>query len=105
ADRLALIMAEELIELIDIGGNHGRRLERLAARGLRAGSDSEQRQFSITDELVGPAAAFDHSLRHRAEEAVDDENGIKRQPVFSEPGRPPHVHETADEITLLADSG
>ena len=39
ADRLAQIMAEELIKLIDIGGNHGRRLERLAAGGLRGGSE------------------------------------------------------------------
>src|SRR5258705_225533 len=86
ADRLAQIMAEELIQFVDIGGNHRRGLKCLAAGGLRAAVESEQRQLPVADKLVGLTAAFDHSLRHRAEETVDDEHGIERQPIFREPG-------------------
>jgi hypothetical protein len=53
--------------------------------------------------LVGLAAAFDHRLRYRAEETVDDENRVERQPIFREPGRAAHIHEHADEVALLAD--
>ena len=98
-------MLEKQIQLVDIGGDHGCRLERLAAGSLRAGGEPEQRQLSVADELVRLSAAFDHGLRHRAEEAVDDENGIERQPLFRKLGRAAHVHEHADQIALLADAG
>src|SRR3979490_2436916 len=65
----------------------------------------EEPQHAVTDELVGPAAALDHRLRHRAEKTVDDEHGVERQPLFGHTGRAAHVHEHADEITLLANSG
>jgi len=39
ADRLAQIMTEELIQFVDIGRDPGRRLERLAARGLVVGCE------------------------------------------------------------------
>src|SRR5580692_3127455 len=104
-DRLTQIVAEELVQFPDIGGNHGGRPQRLPAGDWGAAGQSEQRQQSVADELVGPAAAFDHGLRHRAEETVDDEYRIERQPVLGKPGRAPHVHEHADEIALLADPG
>src|SRR6476619_1251053 len=42
-------------------------------------------------------------LRHRAEEAVDDEDGVERQPLLGKLRRAAHIHEHADEVTLLAD--
>src|SRR5882724_5692101 len=56
ADRLAQIMLKELIQFVDIGGNHRRGLKCLAAGGLRAAVESEQRQLPIADKLVGLTA-------------------------------------------------
>src|SRR3954453_3669869 len=82
ADRFAQIVLKELIELVDVNRDLCRRPERLAACSLRIGAEPEQRQLSVADELVGLAAAFDHRLRDRAEEAVDDEDGVERQALF-----------------------
>ena len=70
---------------------------------MRAGDEPEQRQLSVADELVRLSAAFDHGLRHRAEEAVDDEHGVERQALFRHLGRAAHVDEHVDEIALLSD--
>jgi len=86
ADRLAQIMLEKFVQFVDIGSDHRRRLERLAAGFLATAGEPEQRQHAVTDKLVRPAAAFDHRLRHRAEESIDDENGVERQTLFSKLG-------------------
>src|ERR1700704_156093 len=56
ADRFAQIVAQELIQLVDIGRYLRSRPKRLAARGLRIAGETEQRQLSIADELVGLTA-------------------------------------------------
>ena len=61
-DRLMQIVAEKFIQLRDIGGDHGRRFQRLAARDLRAAAQPEQRQLAVADELIGLTTAFDHRL-------------------------------------------
>ena len=44
-----------------------------------------------------------YGLRHRADEAIDDEDRIERQSLFGKLRRAAHVDEHADEIALLAD--
>src|ERR1700722_2773388 len=102
ADRLAQIMFEELVQLGNVGADHGGCPQRLPAGLLPGGVKAEQRQLPIAEKLVGLTAAFDHRLRHRAEETVDDEYRIERQPVLREPGRAAHIDEHADEIALLS---
>src|SRR3954453_6479826 len=105
ADRLAQVMTQELIQFVDVGSDHRRCPEGLPAGLLPAGRESKQRQHAVTDELVGPAAAFHHRLGYRAEETVDDEDRVERKSLFRKPGRAAHVHEQADEIALLPDPG
>src|SRR6201984_1588283 len=81
-DRLPQVMPKKLIQLIDIGSNHRRSLQRLSTSCFRIGAEPEQRQLSIAEKLVGLAAAFDHRLRHRTQEPIDDENGIERQSLL-----------------------
>ncbi|MEY9711467.1 hypothetical protein ABIF03_003609 [Bradyrhizobium elkanii] len=52
---------------------------------------------------LGRPAGLQHRLRHRAEEAVDDEHGVERQPLLGKLRRAAHVDEHADQIALLAD--
>src|SRR6478735_4774785 len=63
----------------------------------------EQRKQTVADELVGLAAAVDHCLRGRLQEAVDQEYRVERQARLGQPGRSAHVDEHADDITLLTD--
>src|SRR5581483_5848842 len=103
ADRLAQIMAEELIQLLDIFGNLRGCLERLAAGSLTVARKTEQREQSIAEKLVRLTTARHHGLRHRAEKPVDDKHGVERQAIFRQPRRAAHVHEHADEVAFLAD--
>src|SRR6202007_3060175 len=100
--RLAQIVFERLIQFGNIDADHRRSPERLPTRGLPAGAKAEKRQLAVAEKLFGLTAESDHGLRYRAQETVDDENRIERQPVFGKPGRTAHIDEHADQIALLA---
>ena len=65
--------------------------------------EPEQRKHAVADKLVRLAACIDHRLRGGIEKSVDQEHDVERQPRLGELGRAAHVHEHADDVTLLAD--
>ena len=102
-DRLGQFGGELVVHVFDIGGDARRSAHRLPASGGRIDIEPEQSEHAVADELIGLSAGIEHRLRGRAEETIDQENDVERQPRFGELGRAAHVDEHADDVAFLAD--
>ena len=76
--------------------------ERLAAAGMGAALDPEQRHDAVADELVDASSRrFDRSS-HRCEIAVENEHHVIGKPAFGERGEAANVDEQDRNLALAA---
>src|SRR5262249_51558298 len=102
-DRLRQVGCKLVIHAVHVGRDTGSRTYRLTTGRFWIDVDAKQRKNAIADKLVWLAAGVERRLRTRAQEAVNEKHNVEWQPGFSEPRRPAHIDEHADDVTLLAD--
>ena len=90
------------VEIVEPHGHQPGGGERLAAAGLGAALDPEQRHDAVADELVdAPSRRFDRAS-HRREIAVEDEHHVIGKPALGERGEAADVGEQDRDLALAA---
>ena len=79
-DRLDHFRSELVVQISDVGGDCGRRAQRLATCCCRIRIQPEQRQNAVADELVRQPSGAAHRLRCSLNKPVDQEHSIEWQP-------------------------